>query len=1475
MSYKDGFKLQTVAAGQNIKERDYWLKKLSGELSRTVLPYERRKSTVANESKDLITASLPIQLDGSVYSSLVKISNKSDVRLHILLVTGWLILLHKYTSAADIIVGVPAYRQAVEGQLINTALALRNSVNGEMTVKDLLLQVGQTILEANQNQNYPIDALVYKLNLPDAGGEGDFPLFDISILLEEIHDKRYLDHIRQNIIISFHKTSFAVEGIIEYNGQLYSESFMKRIITHYQQLLESSLANVDTPINQVEILPEQERQQILKEFNDNKIDFPREKSLPQVFSEQAERTPCHIAVVGADLRVCPNMMITYRQLNEQSNHLAGWLIEKGVQPDSIIGIMMERSIEMVIGILGILKAGGAYLPIDPEYPQERIDYMLKDSGAKMLVITNDKEGEKVRRWEGEKVLFDSICNLSNYFSFQHSEPHHLAYIIYTSGSTGKPKGAMVEHIGMMNHMWAKVRTLQITSASIAAQTAAHTFDISVWQFFVALTQGGQTVVYPDAIIMDPLKLTNLLVENCVTILELVPSYLAVLLDLVEKQPVAPQLVLKYLLVTGEEIKPALVNHWFAMYPGIKMVNAYGPTEASDDITQHVINGPSEQQIQHIPIGKPLQNFDIYIVNEQMQLCPMGIKGEICVSGTGVGRGYLNRPELTADKFKFNRSYRSYTTNILYCTGDLGRWLPDGTIEFFGRKDYQVKIRGFRIELGEIENLLASHPAVKETVVIDREEPNGQKYLCAYYVPNSPGAVEGAELKVFLSQTLPDYMTPAHFVKLPKMPLTPNGKIDRGKLPAPTSSRQKEMIYVTEEMFKQVKMAPSTQGKTTRNDSSNVLTEEEKNMAGKISEEEKQRILYEFNNTEVEFPRDKTIHQLFEEQVEKTPDRIAIVGSTVKTLRSGFRQITYHQLNEQANQVAHGLIEKGVRVDDIVALMMERTIEMMSAIWGILKSGAAYLPIDLDFPKERIHYMLKDSNVKILIDKSEIQNLELGAKGQGSGVDLKSSNLAYIMYTSGSTGMPKGVMIEHRAVVNLFRGMTDHFHFDEKDCILSLVTASFDIFGFEALYTLTRSVRVIMGREKEQVDFLAAGVVMQRENVTLFQTTPSSLNLFLANPEFVKALKSLKYVFVGGEEMLMPILEKTRQAVGGKIFNLYGPTETTEWSTVKDVSGVNDLNIGKPIANTQIYILSESRQLQPIGGAGELYIGGEGLARGYLNRPELTTEKFELNRSYKSSKTYILYRTGDMARWLPDGNIEFLGRKDTQIQLKGIRIELGEIESILLKQEGITEAAVVARANKDGDLYLRGVMVSQQKLTNDRLREVLAGELPHYMIPSEFLQLEKMPYTSSGKINRKIIAAFELPESGTGTEIQDRLYVAPETQLQTQIVEIWQEVLNKPKVGVHDNFFDLGGNSLGIILVNNKLKEKLQRDIPALILFEYPTIAALSRYLEPKPISDLETADDADTDRAEVKNKGRNRMQQRKTKLKGERENQYE
>ena len=797
-----------MAASQNIKERDYWLNQLAGELEKSSFYYDEEKSRINQHTTKIKTFKIP----QDIFSMLMKLSNQSHHRLHIILTAGVVLLLWKYTGGKDIIVGAPVYKQETEGRLINRVLALRNRVETNLTFKEFILQVAQTTFEANENQNYPIEILLHKLNL--SFSENDFPLFDTAVLLENIHDKEYLKHIRLDMICSFLCTPDYIEGAWEYNTVLYDNAFLKRLINHFTNLLRQCLLDLELKISHLDILSAEERQELLIDFNKNKADFSRDKSIHRLIEEHAKKNPHRIALSFEKAH------LTYRQLNERANQLARRLRYQGVNIDYPVGILLDRSPLMVESILAAWKAGGAYIPIETDYPVGRILEIMKDSGERVLLTRPGHVNPELEKSYQAKILYwdenpgDESDTLTN--SDLDINMNSLAYVIYTSGSTGKPKGVMVEHIGMMNHIQAKINDLQLEAQSIIAQNASHTFDISVWQFFAALCLGGKTVIYPHEVILEPNKFITRIINDYVTILEVVPSYLTVMLETFVEHARVP-LPIKYLVVTGEELKPHLVKKWFEIYPGLKIVNAYGPTEASDDITHYILDKAPDRV--RIPIGKPVQNLNIYIVDENMKLCPIGVKGEICVSGVGVGRGYLNNPELTNSKFELpnkktphqqphasiHHSSPHYSITPLphspiYLTGDLGCWLPDGSIDFFGRKDHQVKIRGFRIELEDIEHHLHQHPKVKEAVVIDRDTHQGDKYLCAYLVLAPGEEINTQEIKNHLQDYLPDYMIPASLIKLDKMPLTPNGKIDKNALakmdPGKTGRDAPSITYIT-------------------------------------------------------------------------------------------------------------------------------------------------------------------------------------------------------------------------------------------------------------------------------------------------------------------------------------------------------------------------------------------------------------------------------------------------------------------------------------------------------------------------------------------------------------------------------------------------------------------------------------------------------------------------------------------------------
>ncbi|MCU0290188.1 MAG: amino acid adenylation domain-containing protein, partial [Acidobacteria bacterium] len=753
------------------------------------------------------------QLEEKEVQQLKEMASGSSSTLYIVLLSLFNLLLFKLSGQEDIVVGAPvagrnhADLQQIIGMFVNT-LVVRNFPCAEKHFNEFLEEVKQRTLAVYENQDYPFEELVDKVEINRDIARN--PVFDVLFVLKNPTQKeKTLD---RNIygydsrVAKFDMTLFAAEigekfsFSLEYCSRLFKKETIERFITYFKNIVSSILLKPSQRLSEVEILTEGEKQRLLLEFNDTTSLYPGLRTICELFEIQVEKSPDHIALVGTCLR--GSLVLTYRKLNEKSNHLAWILQEKGVCPDTIVGIMVERSLEIIIGILGILKAGGAYLPIDPSYPEERIEYMLKDSGAKLLAVANDQEGETMRRWEGEKVLLKSICHHSNYFFFQHSasgipsvqylnHSNHFAYIIYTSGTTGRPRGAGVYHRGLFNLIhWfvtqfglnTKDRNLLLTSLS---------FDLTQKNIFAPLATGG-TLSLPAQDYFDPPGILDNVEQKQLTWLNCTPAMIYKIIEYGSEEDLKKLVSLRYVFLGGEPILMKGLKKWTALsYFKARIVNTYGPTECADISTSYSIEEPVKFYEKNVPMGKPIYNVNLYILDRWFQLLPVGVPGELFIGGEGVGAGYLNRPELTYEKFILEKSLPVGNRRKFYKTGDLTCWLADGNIDFLGRIDLQVKIRGFRIEMGEIEAQLLKNDSLKEVVVLDRTEENGEKYLCAYIVMAKGLQLDLVDIKQYLSRHLPDYMIPSYFIPVEKIPLTANGKVDRKALPETGIKRSNE------------------------------------------------------------------------------------------------------------------------------------------------------------------------------------------------------------------------------------------------------------------------------------------------------------------------------------------------------------------------------------------------------------------------------------------------------------------------------------------------------------------------------------------------------------------------------------------------------------------------------------------------------------------------------------------------------------
>jgi len=756
---------------------DYWTQQLIGSPELLELPTDKPRPP----QQSYQGAHYAHWLSATLSQSVTLLSQQQGVTVFMTLLASFNILLSRYSRQNDISVGSPianrthSQTEDIIGFFVNT-LVLHSRLQPQQSFIDLLLQTRQTCLEANAHQDIPFEMLVEQLQ--PTRSLSHHPLFQVMLVLQNNEAVKLelpgLDITTLNSeypIAKFDLTLNLVEQdgqfecVWEYATDLFEAETIKRMAGHFEVLLGAIVENPEQSISQLPMLTENEVQQ-LQAWNDTVTDFPKNQTIIDLFEQQVEKTPENIAVVFE------TQELSYEELNRKANQVAHYLMTLGVKPEVLVGICVERSIEMVIGLLGILKAGGAYVPIDPSYPPARISYMLEDSATPML-LTQSHLRKQLPELKHECVV---VCLDEVDFVVQETKNpdvnrhvEDLAYVIYTSGSTGKPKGVMVECKGLVNLALAQISTFRILSKSRVLQFASFSFDASVSEITTTLLSGATLHLVPKAKLLEPTYFTDMMVQQQISHITLPPSFLSNLSD----QALSG---LKTLVVAGEACPADLVKQWVNK---VRFINAYGPTEST--VCASVALCFSEMDIP--PIGKPLANTCIYVLDAVYQPQPPNISGELCIAGTGLARGYLNRPELTAEKFieveLFGKIER------IYKTGDLARWLPDGNLEYLGRIDNQVKLRGFRIELGEIEAVLSQHSAVKEAVVT-LYEADDNKRLVAYLKVKSEktGDLLFTELKEWLKTRLPDYMVPSHFTVLDKLPLTPNGKIDRKALPAP-------------------------------------------------------------------------------------------------------------------------------------------------------------------------------------------------------------------------------------------------------------------------------------------------------------------------------------------------------------------------------------------------------------------------------------------------------------------------------------------------------------------------------------------------------------------------------------------------------------------------------------------------------------------------------------------------------------------
>jgi amino acid adenylation domain-containing protein len=789
----------------------YWREQLAGDLPACQLPHDHPKPLGDASGR----ATEQFVLSKELTERIKRHSAEAGESSYLTVLTGVVALLYRYTGLDEIVLGGASTGRGkqelgrVMGNFENP-LPLRVSLPGNPTFSALHSRVATAFLDAQAHATAPFSQIVKEIGKDLSGN----PLFTVGVSQlpgiprDNSEWNLFAADVSQGgsateIEISVETRGGQISGTITYAASLFDRASIAAMVRHWQNLLTAGCEDPSRQVAKLPILADDEKNRILHEWNDTRADYPN-VCVNELFEQQAARTPDAPAVVFQ------GRQLTYRELNERANQLANYLRKRGIGPEVLVGVSVNRSPEMLVGLLAIWKAGGAYIPLDPTYPQERLSFMVEDSSAKLL-LTSSKHVHLFASAKNKTILLDTdwpaIAKESSNNFASSARPANLAYVMYTSGSTGKPKGAMILHSGLANYLSWAVQAYGVTAGGSAPVHSSISFDLTVTSMYTPLLAGAHVELLPEDAGAQHL-LGALRQRKNRSLVKITPAHLKLLSQELSSSEAAD--MTKVFVIGGENLLAESLRLWRDFAPETRLINEYGPTETVVGCCVHQVR-PDDPRSGSVPIGRPIANTQLYILDRHMNPVPPGVMGELYIGGAGVARGYLNRPELTAQKF-LSDPFSGGTGARLYKTGDLARYRKDATLEFLGRIDNQVKVRGYRIELGEIEATLADHPGVKSCAVLAREDEPGNEQLVGYVVSRENKSLAVDELRQFMKQRLPDYMVPAQFVFLPSFPLTPNGKVDHKALPPPGKRRRETGETVASQTtFQQPITEPSGNG----------------------------------------------------------------------------------------------------------------------------------------------------------------------------------------------------------------------------------------------------------------------------------------------------------------------------------------------------------------------------------------------------------------------------------------------------------------------------------------------------------------------------------------------------------------------------------------------------------------------------------------------------------------------------------------
>lgn len=1206
-----------------------------------------------------------------------------------------------------------------------------------------------------------------------------------------------------------------------------------------------------------------------------------DKSLIELFEDQVLETPDAVAIVFGHAH------LTYLELNMRSNQLAHYLQKQGVVQDMPVPVLIERGLEMVIGILAILKAGGQYVPLDMDYPSERITFILGDISASLIVSSTagrarlvDLLGLPLIEVDGDRQMI-SEENAGN--------PEHKSLVwdhVFITGITipfGRTERKKTEHRNVVSLFRNERQLFDFTKSDTWVMFHSFCLDVSVWEMFGALLSGGKLIIASATTVRDQKLFVKLLKEEKVTILTQTPSsyYNIAGQDYISR---GAGLFVRYIIVAGEILDRGMLQQWRVKYPLMKLINMYEITEpavpaSAEEAGNEEFTGEdyTEEEIEEDRIRNNSGNIGISTSTLGFQYADYTIwqrsylqdelPENMLVYWKEKLKGVLQlelpadfiRPAIQSSRceilnFKIDKEL---TASLQFLSQRQGATLYMTLLSVFkvllyrytGQEDICVgTLTAARKQLETSgENIFFSNTLALRTNVsgyssfielLDEVKNTAMEAYSHHEI--SFDKVVNALLKTCDQSRHPLFQAMFVLQNTPEIPELRLGDLYLSEEIREHSAARSDISFILTE---------STDGLHGRLEFSNDLFARDTidrmaghylNLLRSVTESPESRIsvlnmmdgaekalLNGFNLTDADFPGDKGVVELFEEQVLETPDAIAVVFEN--------EYLSYHELNARSNQLAHYLQKQGVVPEMLVPVCTKRGLQMIIGILGILKAGGAYVPVDPEYPSERITYMLGDISAALVVsNKASRVNLDgmlpvpvieldgdwelIGKESiENPGIKASPSDLAYVIYTSGSTGRPKGVMIEHGSVVSLIKG-ADYINIQKEDVLLVTGSPSFDITTFEYWSMLLNGGRLILCSLDDLLNTQVLKDNINRHKVSVMLFTSSWFNQLVDTD--IDIFSGLKTLFAGGEKLSERHVKMVREKYPQlRLINGYGPTENTTLSSTYRIKDVRiPIPIGRPLSNRKVYILNDFAQLCPVGISGEIYVSGTGIARGYLNNAELTAEKF-VNDPFSQKPGARMYRTGDLGKWLPDGNIDYLGRKDDQVKIRGYRIELGEIESELNESGLVSQSVVLARQDSRGQKRLVGYVVPTGKHDKGILQDYLKSRLPAYMVPGIWVELDAMPLTTNGKVDKKALPEPVQNETTSG-------YAGPGNEAEAAMGEIWQELLGIEQIGIHDNFFELGGHSLLAIRIVSAIRKKMGAELSIMDLFAHPEIAGL-------------------------------------------------